>query len=96
MKFSCVGASRFCHNWLRPKVARLREGVRLCVKLFEHQAFRDMVEDRITPADADLASDAALDSWVRMALPSVVGRTEPSAMRISNYHCTNAGPEANA
>ena len=53
---------------------RLREGVRLCVKLFEHQAFRDIIEDRITPTDADLASDAGLDAWLRKSV-GIAGHT---------------------
>ena len=49
------------HPWDRE---RLREAVRLCVRLLDHGAFRDMVEDFITPTDLDLASDEALDAWL--------------------------------
>jgi choline dehydrogenase len=44
---------------------RLRESIRLCVKLAEHESFRDIVAERIEPTDADLASDEALDAWLR-------------------------------
>jgi choline dehydrogenase len=44
---------------------RLRESMRLCVKLSEHEAFKDMIAERVEPTDADLASDEALDAWLR-------------------------------
>ena len=43
---------------------RLREGVRLCLRLLEHGAFSDIVAERIAPTDQDLASDEALDAWM--------------------------------
>ena len=43
---------------------RLREAIRLCVKLAEHPSFRDIIAERLEPTDADLASDAALDAWL--------------------------------
>ena len=53
---------------------RLREAVRLCVRLFQHQAFPGIVAERIAPTEADLASDASLDSWLR-ANVGVAGHT---------------------
>ena len=44
---------------------RLREAMRLCVKLAEDASFRDIIAERLEPTDADLVSDAALDAWVR-------------------------------
>jgi choline dehydrogenase-like flavoprotein len=44
---------------------RLRDSIRLCVKLAEHESFRDIIAERIEPTDADLASDEALDAWLR-------------------------------
>ncbi|MCI0786223.1 MAG: mycofactocin system GMC family oxidoreductase MftG [Chloroflexi bacterium] len=44
---------------------RLREAVRICVGLFEHEAFQEIIKERISPAESDLASDADLDSWVQ-------------------------------
>ena len=38
--------------------------MRLCTRLLEHGAFREIVEGRITPDDEDLASDQALDAWL--------------------------------
>jgi choline dehydrogenase len=43
---------------------RMREAVRLAVRLGEHESFRDIVEERIAPTDADLASDGALDDYI--------------------------------
>ena len=43
---------------------RMREGIRLAVRLLEHAAFQEIVAERISPTDDDLASDAALDAWL--------------------------------
>ncbi len=43
---------------------RMREAVRLAVRLSQHKAFAGIVEERIAPTDADLASDAALDDFI--------------------------------
>jgi len=44
---------------------RMREAIRLCVKLGQDEGFKDIVEDRIEPTDAELASDDALDVFMR-------------------------------
>ena len=43
---------------------RLRQAVRLCVSLGQQDGFRDLVEERIEPTDAELASDEALDEFL--------------------------------
>jgi choline dehydrogenase len=43
---------------------RMREAVRLAVRLSEHPSFKDIVEERLAPTQADLASDAALDQYI--------------------------------
>ena len=43
---------------------RSREGVRLCLKLSEHEDFQNIIEERVEPLDADLESDDALDDWL--------------------------------
>ena len=43
---------------------RLREAVRLCVKLGQHESFKDIIAERIEPTDAELASDEALDEFL--------------------------------
>jgi choline dehydrogenase len=50
------------HPWDRE---RLRAAVRLCVRLLQHQVFKDLVGHRTTPTDQDLASDQALDTWLQ-------------------------------
>ena len=44
--------------------ARLRETVRICVALGEDPAFRDIIQERIEPTDAQLESDEALDEFL--------------------------------
>lgn len=43
---------------------RLREAVRLAVRLLEDGAFAPWVDCRVTPTDDDLATDDALDAWM--------------------------------
>ena len=49
------------HPWDRQ---RLREGVRLCIRLLEHEAYRELVAERLSPTDEELATDEALDRWI--------------------------------
>ena len=42
----------------------MREAVRLCVRLLQHEGYREIVDHRIRPTDRDLASDEALDAWM--------------------------------
>ena len=44
---------------------RLREGVHLCLKLLESDSYQDIVEECISPTEEDLASNEALDRWLR-------------------------------
>ena len=44
--------------------ARMREAVRLGLRLADHPLFKDLVAERLNPTDADLASDEALDDWL--------------------------------
>ena len=46
-------------------VRRLRESVRICVDLGNDDAFRDIIQERVSPTDEDLESDEALDAWMR-------------------------------
>ena len=43
---------------------RLRDGVRMVLQLAEHESFRDIVEERLEPTDAELESDDSLDDWM--------------------------------
>jgi choline dehydrogenase len=43
---------------------RLRDGVRLALKLAEHPNLKEIIGPRLDPTDIHLASDAALDEWL--------------------------------
>jgi len=43
---------------------RMREMVRLAIKLSEHPSFEPIIESRIEPTEAEAASDAALDAYI--------------------------------
>ena len=47
---------------------RLKEGVRICASLGDGDEFREIVDKRLAPTDADLASDDALDDWLMGAV----------------------------
>ena len=47
---------------------RVREGLRLAVRLLESPAYKDVAEYRIHPTDAILADDDALDLWIRQTV----------------------------
>ena len=46
-------------------ISRYRDAVRRTVKIFEHSAFNGLLAERLSPTDADLANDDALDSWLQ-------------------------------
>ena len=43
---------------------RVRDGLRMCVKLGEHEAWKDIIESRIEPPEEVLHSDDDLDEWM--------------------------------
>ena len=43
---------------------RMREGVSLCLRLGGHEAYRDILGERIAPTDQEISSDGALDAWL--------------------------------
>ena len=43
---------------------RMRKAIRLADALSEHPSFKELIIERVTPTDAELASDDALDSWL--------------------------------
>ncbi len=49
-------------------VRRVREGLRLALRLLESDAYKDVVDHRILPTDATLANDDALDLWIRQTV----------------------------
>ena len=44
---------------------RFRNAVRRTVRIFEHPAFAEILGERLSPTDADLADDASLDAWLQ-------------------------------
>ena len=54
------------YNYLKEEFdrKRLRDTVRMCVRLADHPGFRDIIEERTEPTDAELASDDALDQFL--------------------------------
>ena len=46
-------------------LSRLREAVRKCVKALEHDDYKPIVKRLLEPQPADLASDDALDNWLK-------------------------------
>jgi len=44
---------------------RMREAIHLSLKFLEHPVFGPLVERRLSPTDADVATDNALDAWLR-------------------------------
>jgi hypothetical protein len=42
----------------------MRKAIRLAVHLGTDAAFKDRIIERVTPTDADLASDGALEDWL--------------------------------
>ena len=44
---------------------RMREAIRLGVRMAEKPPFSDLVEERLMPSDEELASDDLLDDWLR-------------------------------
>jgi choline dehydrogenase len=45
-------------------VERMRKAIRLILKLAADPVWEPLLRERVTPTDADLASDAALDAWL--------------------------------
>ena len=49
-------------------IRRVREGLRLAMRLLESDAYKDVVDHRIHPTDDILADDDALDLWIRQTV----------------------------
>ncbi len=80
--------------------SRYRDAVRRTVNIFDHPAFADLLAERLTPTDADLADDDALDAWLQQNA-GIAGHTsvtckmgpesDPSA--VVDQHCRVHGLE---
>ena len=51
-------------------IRRVRDGLRLAMRLLESDAYKDVADHRIHPTDAILADDDALDLWIRQTVGS--------------------------
>ena len=51
---------------------RMREAVRLCVRLLEHPSYQPLIEEMINISHSDLASDEALDGWLMKNLTTAI------------------------
>ena len=54
------------YNFLAEAVdrQRLRDCVRMVIDMLQHNAFREIVTERIKPTEADLDSDQTMDAWM--------------------------------
>ena len=57
---------RYFHN--ENDMRRMRDAVRLAASMLESEAYRDVMDYRISPTDEVLAGDDALDSWIRQTV----------------------------
>jgi choline dehydrogenase len=58
----------YCYLQHPNDIRRVREGVRLAVKLLESDGYKDVADYRIHPTDGILADDDALDLWIRQTV----------------------------
>ena len=81
-------------------VRRLREAIRLCAGLTEHESFRPLVAGVAAPGPSDLESDEALDAWLHENIGTTFhtcgsARMGPDgdAMAVVDQHCRVRGVE---
>ena len=79
-------------------IQRMREAVRLGVKLLETAAYKEIVDRRISPSDDDLLTDDTLDHWIRRTVGSshhVSGTCkigpDSDPMAVVDQHCRVKG-----
>jgi choline dehydrogenase-like flavoprotein len=61
-------AFNYCYLQHPNDIRRVREGVRMAVRLLESDAYKDVADHRIQPTDDILADDDALDRWIRQTV----------------------------
>ena len=81
-------------------VRRMREAIRLCASLLEHDEFRTLVSGLAEPTEADLESDEALDAWLHENISTTFhtcgsARMGPDGdpMAVVDQHCRVRGVE---
>jgi choline dehydrogenase len=58
----------YCYLQRPNDIRRVREGLRLAARLLESDAYKDVADYRIHPADDILANNDALDLWIRQTV----------------------------
>ena len=58
----------YCYLQHPDDMRRVREGLRFGVRLLESDAYKDVLDHRISPTDDILGDDDALDTWIRQAV----------------------------
>jgi choline dehydrogenase len=58
----------YCYLRHPNDIRRVRDGLRLAVKLLESGAYKDVADHRIHPTDDVLTNDDALDRWIRQTV----------------------------
>jgi choline dehydrogenase len=58
----------YCYLQHPNDIRRVREGLRMALRLLESEAYKDVVDRRLQPADDVLANDDTLDRWIRQTV----------------------------
>jgi choline dehydrogenase-like flavoprotein len=58
----------YCYLRHPEDMRRVRESLRLAVKLLQSDPYKEVADFRIQPGDDILADDGALDSWIRQTI----------------------------
>ena len=58
----------YCYLQHPNDIRRVREGLRLAIRLLESDAYKDVADHRIHPTDDVLADNDALDLWIRQTV----------------------------
>jgi choline dehydrogenase-like flavoprotein len=61
-------AFNYCYLQHPNDIRRVREGLRMAMRLLESDAYTDVADYRIYPTDAVLADDDAFDLWIRQTV----------------------------
>ena len=76
----------------------MREAIHLALKVLEHPAFGPLVEQRISPTDADVATGDAMDAWLRQNVATTQHTSgtckmgpESDPMAVVDQHCRVRG-----
>jgi choline dehydrogenase len=90
----------YCYLQHPNDVRRVREGLRLAARLLESEAYKEVADYRIHPANDILASDDALDLWIRQTVGTArhVSGTckmgpDTDAMAVVDQYCRVKGVE---